>query len=820
MRFGAGATKRVLVVTGVMGLVLSGLVTAAPAAEVTAVDTARFTPRPRTDAPLDQFALAGGCYVMRSAIGRYLARTAEGFAATADSARAAEPFRFQATDLGRYLIFGTAEDFLAAGDGRTGTLTDSVADSSAGALGSGLTQDGSDTALRELGDGELGTATGRGATVGSAEAPSELADWRIDRSGGAFRVALPALGRELAVGSGGRLALAGPGKGTSFTFALVRGCASWPEVDVNVDGPAVGGSTPYTEVQGYLDAHLHGMAFEFLGGRVHCGRPWHPYGVDYALRGCAEHEPSGGRTHVVENFISGRDPVAGHDPVGWPTFKDWPAHYSLAYEQTYYKWLERAWRGGLRMYTNLLVENHALCDLYPFKRNSCNEMDAVLLQAQRLREFERYIDAQNGGPGRGWLRIVRDPFEARRVINEGKLAVVIGVEVSTIFDCGVRPDRGCSEQQIDSWLDRLHDLGIRQLELVNKFDNALTGVKGDAGSTGVLVNGANAYETGRFWQMSACPDDHAHDHTQPNVHDDAGTPEELTGRDALAGTLLSAIGETGAAPLYGQGPHCNTQGLTDLGAYTIDRVADRGLIFDPDHMSAKAADQALTQLEQRGYSGVISSHSWADEGVYRRVLALGGMVTPMAGTSKGFAKTWADRRGWGDERFYQGLGFGSDINGFAAQGAPSGGGVSYPFTGFGGTTIRKQVSGERTFDINTDGVAHYGLYPDWVEDARLRAGDEFIADLERGPEAYLQMWERAVGIAGDSCRPDVADLTDADLARVTKGMRAERVLRELGQPHLRRHDIFEYCLAGEQTARVRLDRSGRVVGVTRAPQTS
>ena len=32
--------------------------------------------------------------------------------------------------------------------------------------------------------------------------------------------------------------------------------------------------------------------------------------------------------------------------------------------------------------------------------------------------------------------------------------------------------------------------------------------------------------------------------------------------------------------------------------------------------------------------------------------------------------------------------------------------------------IDKQRSGTRVYDINTDGVDHYGLYPDWVEDLR------------------------------------------------------------------------------------------------------
>ena len=95
------------------------------------------------------------------------------------------------------------------------------------------------------------------------------------------------------------------------------------------------------------------------------------------------------------------------------------------------------------------------------------------------------------------------------------------------------------------------------------------------------------------------------------------------------------------------------------------------------------------------------------------------------------------------------------MNGFGAQGGPRNGPnpVTYPFKNFDGTvTVGKQRSGQRVYDINVDGVAHYGLYPDWVEDLRKQAGDEIIRDLARGPEAYLQMWERAEGIP-TGCRP-------------------------------------------------------------------
>jgi hypothetical protein len=367
----------------------------------------------------------------------------------------------------------------------------------------------------------------------------------------------------------------------------------------------------------------------------------------------------------------------------------------------------------------------------------------------------------------------------------------------------------------------VHDLGVRQMELVNKFDNAFSGVAGDAGETGLLVGGANFLETGSFWRMAPCEDvhDHDHDHAQDrrqmNLGDDGGVPDELVGRDALAGSVLAAFGSTGLAPIYPPGPHCNTMGLTDLGAYLLERMVERGVIFDPDHMSAVARHEAMDLMEEWGYSGVVSSHSWADAKVEERILRLGGVVTPMAGSSPGFVRTWEAHRSWADDRFAYGIGFGSDINGFATQGAPRGPDVedpvTYPFEGFGGAVIDRQVSGERVYDINVDGVAHYGLYPDWVEDLRLQAGDAIVEDLERGVEAYLQMWERALGVHPDSCRPDVDALTEADLEQLRPGLAPEQVVALLGQPRQRVGSSFTYCTASGVVG-LEFDEEARLVG--------
>ena len=83
--------------------------------------------------------------------------------------------------------------------------------------------------------------------------------------------------------------------GTPLRLRQRSGCTDFPEVTTNVTGNPFSGVSKIQEVRGFIDAHTHGMAFEFLGGDVHCGRPWSPYGVEVALRDCPDHELTGGK---------------------------------------------------------------------------------------------------------------------------------------------------------------------------------------------------------------------------------------------------------------------------------------------------------------------------------------------------------------------------------------------------------------------------------------------------------------------------------------------------------------------------------------------
>lgn len=683
-----------------------------------------------------------------------------------------DPFLFKATDLGSYLIYDADRAFLLADGSR-------------------------------------------------ASSPSADTVWKIAPAGS---------GRYSFRTGTGALTLAGR---TSFRPTRATGCTPYPESQIDISGRPHAGVTPYQEVRGYVDGHTHGMAFEFLGGDVHCGKPWDRYGAPYALVDCPDHTATGGYGGVLESVLSGEP---HHDPVGWPTFKDWPAPNSLTHEGTYYRWLERSWRGGQRIFVNLLVENNQLCQLYPIKRNSCDDMDSVRLQARDMYALQDYVDAQFGGPGKGFYRIVKNPFEARKVINDGKMAVVMGIETSVPFGCTFKALPGgdvpaCDIDDIDAQLDEVKRMGVRQMELVNKFDNALSGIAGDNGEVGVAVNSANFLETGTFWDMEHCEPEipGAHDHNQ------VAAPDISAGQqDALFGAIGELFGPLNlpALPVYSPPDHCNSRGLTTLGEYTIRGLAQRHMIFDPDHMSVEARVSALDQIDDLGYHGVVSSHSWSTPDAYPRIYEEGGFITPYAGDSTGFVEKWRTHQGWADPRYYWGIGYGADMNGLGAQGDPRGADVpnpvTYPFTGLGGVRVGRQHAGERVYDINVDGVAQYGLYPDWIQDLGRVAdaqhagdGEKIKDDMARGAEAYLQMWERAEGIAPDSCRnPGLRKPVGVATSLVERGMPTRAVMAAVGQPYQRLGSTYTFCAKTPSDPKVMVtvtfSEAGKVTGVRRS----
>ena len=64
-------------------------------------------------------------------------------------------------------------------------------------------------------------------------------------------------------------------------------------------------------------------------------------------------------------------------------------------------------------------------------------------------------------------------------------------------------------------------------------------------------------------------------------------------------------------------------------------------------------------------------------------------------------------------------------------------------------SMHRAISGGRDWDVNLDGVAHYGLIPDLLQDLRnLGLPESELDSLYRSAEDYIRVWERCLARMG------------------------------------------------------------------------
>ena len=542
-------------------------------------------------------------------------------------------------------------------------------------------------------DGRLLTATGERLTRDGAPGPST--EWLVEPArGGRYTLRSEQTGRAL----------------TRVKLVRARGCRRFPEAALGLRGRPARSLNRDGTVFGWADAHLHVTADLRAGGRVVSGTAFDRYGITRALGADAEVHGADGSQDLTGNLLRDGNPAGTHDTAGWPGFTGWPTHDTYTHQQVYHRWLERAWRAGLRVVTAQIVEDETLCELQPQRSHSCDETETVVLGVERLRALEAYVDAQSGGRGRGWFRLVDDPRAARRVIRQGKLAVLIGVESSSPFGCSefLGAPR-CDQAAVDRGIALYRSLGISSLFVAHWVDNAFAGASVEEGDIGTFIATFQLETTGHPYSTGPCPD-----------------------------------------PAYGSS--CNTKGLTDLGRHLIDRLMDAGMLIEVDHLSERARHDVMAIAERRRYP-LVSSHTgsggiWTESDL-RRLYAIGGFATARPDTAGRLASTILRFKPYARPGEVFGVGLGSDTGGFAAAPGPDPEAAQdplrYPARPYGSTSkLLCQVSGTRTFDLNRDGVAHYGMYPDLLAYMRQKPqGEEATRVLYRSAEAYLRTWERA-----------------------------------------------------------------------------
>ena len=696
------------------------------------------------------FAMANGCFGIRSAdTGNFMRAEPDGTVVfDADSVALGTPYFMKPSALGRYLFFGPDARFLSLASDAQGAA-DAGADA---AEQGGNTASGAGDALVivDVNDGGAAAGGAGGDAAGAAadanrslrmsDTPADGSEWDVMASGGDFTIVNSHTGQSLAVATGDDTV------GSTFTFEPVsQTCAVFPEAQLNASGTPFSGTNPDGTVFGYAETHMHLGGSEALGGQIGYGRPFHRFGIPHALGDCAENHGPDGAADGLDAFVNPNQDTPQHSTDGWPTYTDWPAHGSQTHHQTYYMWLKRAWMGGLRFMVNHLVANEMLCNVWPQKENDCNEMESARLQLRLVEDLQDYIDAQEGGPGKGFFRIVYTPAEARQVIEAGKLAVINGTEMEKVFDCGEYLDSPeCTEEEIDQSLDEWYAMGLRAIFPIHIFDNAFGGAEiSRFTSDQALIqvyNAGNLVETGHPYATIPCEQAEA-----------VGPGEaEAEDRDLFG---LVALQVLNPPPFPTEGCVNNARPLTTRGEYFINRLIDYGILIETDHTGPLARKRMLDIALARGVP-VVSGHTGSitvgrDS---KRILETGGIISNLSDDPAPVTIEFLQDL----ERAYfelngttQGLstGFGSDINGIHRQSAPrddaADNPLEYPFLGYAGdVSFDRQTTGERVFDLNVDGVAHYGLYPDYIADiAMTPGGSEVLPYLFRSAEGYLQVWE-------------------------------------------------------------------------------
>ena len=703
---------------------------------------------------------AGGCYTVRSG-DAWLAASGDTYTMSATDAQDASRFTMASSDLGTYLFYDEEAGYLVDGDGTIDRQTTLKSDMS-----------------------ELDHTYISGA------------EWLLEAAvdGQHYQLRSRRNGALLALdGLTSAAADAAP-----VTFEPATDCAAPPEMSLDAAGDVTMTTFPDGDLYGVVDAHSHLFTHLSFGGWAFHGAIYHRLGPEHALLDCDHIHGEEGRkdffgyafdngnstevlTNMVFDMLGGVLSEPNHATDGYPTFSEWPnARTRATHQQQHYRWLERAYLGGLRLVVNHATSNAAICiinigeDIQP-SRYDCEDMTSVDHIIDDTYQMERYIDAQHGGPGQGWFRVVTSPAEARAVIADGKLAVILGIETSDLFSCHITPRSGqpyCDDAFIDAQLDAYYERGVRALFPVHKYDNQFS--PGDGSNS--FIELGNFMNSGHWTNKTTdCPTDDSMPHgfdngrisfsglLEPRDEFVSTPPNDFSNiLDSPVFTLLGYASKLTEPSLSGD--YCQNATITPVGEHLITGMMERGMIIEVDHFPQWSYQRVYEMLEESDYPAA-GTHGRDWEG---RLYELGGISTfkmsrcqdpERPGSMSDNLLAEADLMEASGAYPAPSLGF--DLNGFAGVPGPRFGEngcsaeqdtpITYPFTAYAGDiTFTEPFVGERPIDFNTEGMIHIGLLPELIEDARSDAVSETDLDpLFRSAEGYIRMWERAEARAAE-----------------------------------------------------------------------
>lgn len=479
-------------------------------------------------------------------------------------------------------------------------------------------------------------------------------------------------------------------------------------------------SSHASPVEGFADVHNHQAADLAYSGGWYWGS--HREGsLAVRLPACT------GDNHATLQFLginTGVDLIDPHfDGIdGYPGYEDWPKWSDIKHQQVSAEWLRDAHDRGLNLVVASLVNNQWLsaASIASGRHNnrwSPSDMESVKRQIHSLKQMDEVNN---------WYTIVRDPWEARRAIERGEMAVVLAVEVSDVLPNSDGP-----------WLEQLYDLyhmGVRTVQFAHETNSRFSGAAYHRDVFEILSRIKSWFEGNVQFASDGDGD-----------HNNVGLSAE--GSALLAEMVrLNMLVDITHLPLKTQ-REIYQKVSTQYNYYPLYNSHTRmdALLTSDGHDTLRefvTTDETLEFVRSTG--GVLGLRTGEDPMLDYGVPNSGSYV---ANNCDGSVRSFAQFYQYADDRGVN-LAFGSDFNGFITQIVPRFGPDAC--ANAPNTTVRNQQRAQQGSqpsnvpDYMTEyyrkGLAHVGLLPAVIEDMQALGVD--TTNLEGSAEAFLQMWER------------------------------------------------------------------------------
>jgi Membrane dipeptidase (Peptidase family M19) len=351
-------------------------------------------------------------------------------------------------------------------------------------------------------------------------------------------------------------------------------------------------------VWGFADTHAHPTSQEGFGGKTLIGNPGDPLEITYSGADCL-------LRHTPNLFVGIADPhIYG---LGYPNFAGFPRFNSKTHQQQHVDFLKRAKEGGLRLYCALSVTNMYLPSRAVGAGNDGKPIDDESVMYRELDLLKNIALTQ-----KSWMEIAYTPQDARRIIQEGKLAVVLGIEADNLGNFKSptyrwkdvvrdRPMVALTESNADTKLDaklsEYYNYGIRQITPIHYISGVFGGAAVFRGETALVqfeFNGKVNVKGGVSRKVGY------------SLYEDFNVGASFVGSGLIYPTYVTWIQK-----MNEEAEICmvNADGMTSIGEKLVKKMMQRGFLIDSEHMSYESKDDLFNMAKVNNNYPIMSSHT-------------------------------------------------------------------------------------------------------------------------------------------------------------------------------------------------------------------